>query len=257
LSGFVRSSLALWAVLAMGFTVTNARAEALDAAPGGLCAMAAQAAEQRYGLPTGLLFAIGQVESGRPDAATHQRQPWPWTVQSMGQSYYFASKAAAVAWVQAAQAKGDASIDTGCLQVNLMYHPHAFQTVDVAFDPAANADYAARFLLSLHASTGDWRQAVGFYHSQTLALAVPYRQRVEDALNDRLPGGDVAMAPPPPTQLSLLQTAWAATLDPQGAPSAPAETNDWTIPSPAPVPHASVRRRARRDHGEVLLSYAH
>jgi hypothetical protein len=257
LSRFIRFGLGLWAVLAMGVIVTDAQAEALDAAPGGLCATAARAAEQRYNLPTGLLFAIGQVESGRPDAATHQRQPWPWTVQSEGQSYYFASKAAAVAWVQAAQAKGQASIDTGCMQVNLMYHPRAFQTVDVAFDPAANADYAARFLLSLHASTGDWRQAVGFYHSQTLALAVPYRQRVENALNDRLPGEDVAMAPPPPTQLSLLQTAWAATLDPQAAPAAPTDTNDWSVPSLAPIHHQTVKRRLRRDHGEVLLSYAH
>ena len=41
----------------------------------------------------------------------------------------------AVAAVQALQARGVRSIDVGCLQVNLMYHPIAFASLDDAFDP--------------------------------------------------------------------------------------------------------------------------
>jgi soluble lytic murein transglycosylase-like protein len=95
-------------------------------------------------------------------------------VQAENQSHFFPTKAAAIRWVQQAQAQGISSIDVGCMQVNLMYHPTAFKTLDDAFDPAQNADYAARFLISLHAQTRDWQQAAGQYHSQTLALAIPY-----------------------------------------------------------------------------------
>jgi Transglycosylase SLT domain len=177
--------------------------------PSTLCIDAIRSAEQRYRLPPGLLFAISQVESGRPDPATGQMQPWPWTVQAEGQGLYFASKAEAVEWVQEARARGVASIDTGCMQVNLAQHPDAFGSLDDAFDPRRNADYAARFLLQLHSMTGEWPQAVGFYHSRTMSLATPYRTRVEQAM-------DIPALPPPkpkPTTLSKLSDAWQATID--------------------------------------------
>ena len=151
------------------------RLRGAPSAEGGLCGGAIEAAQDRHLVPPGLLFAIGQVESGRPDPVTRRLVPWPWTVQAQNQSYYFATKAEAVAWVQAAQARNILSIDVGCMQINLMYHPAAFQNLDEAFDPSANADYAARFLVSLHAETGDWQKASGLYHSQTLALAIPLR----------------------------------------------------------------------------------
>ncbi len=227
--------------------------------PSGLCADAIQTAQTRYAVPTGLLFAIGEVESGRTDPVTHRIAPWPWTVQAQNQSYYFATKAAAIQWVQAAQAKGIVSIDIGCMQVNLMYHPNAFRTLDDAFDPAHNADYAARFLVSLHASTGDWQQAAGLYHSETLALAIPYAQRVEDALNGRPWGGHAgAPAPPPkPTVLAMLQQAWGATLGstPAEAAALPQPVSTWS----AALPPRPVRRvvHPRRRETPVLLSYAH
>ena len=46
------------------------------------------------------------------------------------------------------------SIDIGCAQVNLMHHPDAFASLEQAFDPMANADYAARFLKQLHDTHG-------------------------------------------------------------------------------------------------------
>ncbi len=229
------------------------------AAPAGLCADAIQAAQVRYTVPNGLLFAIGQVESGRPDPATHRVEPWPWTVQAQNQSYYFASKAEAIQWVQVAQAKGVVSIDIGCMQVNLMYHPNAFATLDDAFDPGHNADYAARFLVSLHGSTGDWHQAAGLYHSETLALAIPYAEKVEDALNGRPWGGHAGLpvAPPKPTVLAMLQQAWGATLGatPAEAAALPQPGSSWS----AAVPPRPVRRVAhpRRRETPVLLSYAH
>jgi hypothetical protein len=227
--------------------------------PSGLCADAIQTAQARYAVPTGLLFAIGEVESGRLDPVTRRIAPWPWTVQAQNQSYDFANKAAAIRWVQAAQAKGVVSIDVGCMQVNLMYHPDAFGTLDDAFDPAHNADYAARFLVSLHASTGDWQQASGLYHSETPALAIPYAQRVADALNGRPWGGQRALlpaAPPQPTVLTMLQQAWGATLDSPAAAAPVAGTAGWVVPPP-PAPRRHRPPRPWHRDTPVLLSYAH
>ena len=71
-------------------------------------------------------------------------------------------------------------VDVGCMQVDRHYHPNAFTSIEQAFDPAANADYAARLLLSLHdgEAGGSWDIAVGLYHSHTSELAAVYRDRV-------------------------------------------------------------------------------
>jgi hypothetical protein len=92
--------------------------------------------------------------------------------------HFYQSKADAIAAVQAARASGIQSIDVGCMQINLMHHPAAFASLDQAFDPRANAVYAADFLTALFAQTGDWGSATGAYHSQTPGLSDDYRQRV-------------------------------------------------------------------------------
>ena len=116
--------------------------------------------------------------------ATGVRQPWPWTINAEGEPHLFDTKVQAVEWVRQAQARGMRSIDIGCAQVNLMHHPTAFASLEEAFDPAANADYAARFLKELRNTTagGDWMTAAGYYHSQTPERAEPYRQQVQAAM---------------------------------------------------------------------------
>ena len=95
-----------------------------------------------------------------------------------GAGQFFATKADAIAAVEELQAKGVQSIDVGCLQVNLMHHPHAFPSLDAAFDPATNAAYGARFLRALFRMTGNWTVAAADYHSQTAALGLPYARQV-------------------------------------------------------------------------------
>jgi len=225
------------------------------ARPETLCDAAVRRAEARHRLPSGLLFAISKVESGRFDPAMHRIEPWPWTVQANGRGIYFENKAQAVQWVEDAMARGITSIDTGCLQVNLFYHPHAFATLEDAFDPEHNADYAARFLLELYALAGDWRQATGFYHSQTLALATSYRDRI-----GRVLGGETltwSAAPKPPTTLDHLGDAWHATFaHNDSAPANPVPAgpvmHDWSVllhrpvkllPQSSPPPQAQPPQR--------------
>ena len=146
----------------------------------GLCEAAIAAAETKYALPHGLLGSIAKVESGRPISAMRDVRAWPWTIDADGTGLFLDSKAAAVAWVAQAQASGQHRfIDVGCMQVDLPLHPGAFRSLEEAFDPVANADYAARYLRSLQAEAhGDWNVAVGLYHSHTPDLAADYRNRV-------------------------------------------------------------------------------
>src|SRR4051812_12117643 len=108
-----------------------------------MCDAAAAQAERDWHVPSGLLSAIGRIESGRFDPAAGRVAAWPWTINAAGQGSYFDSAAAAIEMVRALLMRGIGSIDVGCFQINLMYHPGAFATLEQAFDAQANAQYAA------------------------------------------------------------------------------------------------------------------
>jgi hypothetical protein len=146
--------------------------------PASLCRQASDTAERRHTIPAQLMAAIGRVESGRRDPQTGAMGPWPWTINAEGQGAFFDSKSAAIAAVRALQARGVRSIDVGCMQVNLMHHPTAFASLEQAFDPIANADYAADFLARLYDDVRSWPKAVGMYHSATPELGNPYQAKV-------------------------------------------------------------------------------
>ncbi|HET6609683.1 MAG TPA: hypothetical protein VFG62_23635 [Rhodopila sp.] len=143
--------------------------------PAALCETAATSAEYSERLPPRLLQAIGLTETGRLDPSTGRVRPWPWTIDVEGQGQFFATRDDAVAAVKSFQAHGIKSIDVGCNQVNLMFHPDAFATLEEAFDPTANARFAARFLNALNAGSHDWSHAIAAYHSETPALGDAYR----------------------------------------------------------------------------------
>ncbi len=155
------------------------------------CGTAIAAAERGGGIPPGLLAAIARVESGRarPGGGV---APWPWAINAGGTGRYPETKAAAVAEVEALRARGIASVDVGCMQVNLFHHPQAFPSLAAAFDPPTNVAYAARFLRELHARTGNWAEAVAQYHSGEPGRGLAYHSRVIVA---RVAGGTQLTAP--------------------------------------------------------------
>jgi hypothetical protein len=120
--------------------------------------------EQSHGIPAGLLEAISKVESGRKDVG--------------GQGYYFPTKQAAISAVEALQARGIQSIDVGCMQVNLYYHPTAFASLEEAFNPEHNVAYAASFLTKLQTAHTSWHTAVAHYHSANPSHHIPYQRQV-------------------------------------------------------------------------------
>ena len=174
------------------------------------CDAAGAEAEQRYGIPAGLLRAIGRIESGRRDPATGLVAPWPYTINAEARGHLFDSAAEALAATRALQATGVASIDVGCFQINLMHHPAAFATLEEGFSPAPNADYAARFLVTLRSKTGSWEAATAAYHSAVPERGLPYRDKVYALLS---PGTIAASAPPramaAPVPMVVRMVTWA------------------------------------------------
>jgi hypothetical protein len=125
-----------------------------------------------------LLLAIGRVESGRWDAQRQRVVPWPWAIDAEGAGVLSDTKEAAIERTVALREAGIRNIDVGCYQINLTSHPLAFADLAEAFDPGANADYAGRFLVDLHARFGSWDATVAAYHSTQPERGIPYRQLV-------------------------------------------------------------------------------
>ncbi|MGF1554254.1 MAG: transglycosylase SLT domain-containing protein [Paracoccaceae bacterium] len=169
----------------MRLAVALALALPAASALAGVCEDAGRAAARRHGVPEALMLALARVESGR-GATSH-----PWAMNVGGAGSFPETRAEAEARARRLVARG-ASFDLGCFQINHRWHGEAFASVEAMLDPAANADYAARFLTRLHAESGDWLTAAGHYHSRTPSLASRYRARVRSAMA-RLGGGD---APP-------------------------------------------------------------
>lgn len=201
--------------------------------PLGRCLAEILRAQERYGIPNNILLGIGLQEAGV--SRSGRLTVWPWAVNAAGVGRLFDSRVAAMEWVRARQAAGVQSIDVGCMQINLRWHPKAFRSLDEGFDPAINVDYAARFLRDLYAESGDWMRAAGAYHSRTPEHAQVYlaslRRNVAVA-NDRIDGFRALAGASPinPTRLAALPDAGPeAFMDPLPAPREPWEHGHWSI----------------------------
>lgn len=182
---FAKSLPVLTALAALLVATLGEPAQAAPAAPvtpeaHGLCVAATRQAEIDYHLPPHLLAAISLAETGRWSGTHKASFSWPWTVMAEGIGRYLPSKAAAIAEVSRLQARGITNIDVGCMQINLYYHGDAFRDLEHAFDPSANAEYAAAFLADLNESTRAWPKAVAYYHSRDEERGPYYQKKVYD-----------------------------------------------------------------------------
>ena len=179
------------------------------------CTSAIATVEHKVAMPPRVLGAIALVESGR--AVGRRVVPWPWSINVGGVGRYFASKAEAIEAVRTLHAAGQRSIDVGCMQINLAAHPQAFASLDAAFDPPSNTDYAARFLQALYRQSGRLAWAMTAYHSQTPEFANDYARRLlavwPGGAQLGLSGGPAPEMAKPPRVVSriLLDTAETGT----------------------------------------------
>ncbi len=116
-------------------------------------------AADRYGVPVGILYAVGLTETGNKGSL----QPNALNIE--GKAVFPASRDAAVAAFEAARRDGKTLIDLGCMQINHHYHAEHFKSVEDMLDPRRNVDYAARFLARLHSRHETWSMAVARYHA--------------------------------------------------------------------------------------------
>ena len=159
-------------LLLMLIQPVQAQAKSLRTDPALVCMEATQKIEQEYNIKQHLLTTISNVESGRWNQARKQKLAWPWTVNAQGKGRYYASKAEAVREVKRLQKAGVKSIDVGCMQINLAYHPKAFKSIEEAFDPVKNL---------YENKDNDWIKAAMAYHSSIPHKGQRYKKRLVNA----------------------------------------------------------------------------
>ena len=85
--------------------------------------------------------------------------------------------------VRELQKQGVENIDVGCMQINLKYHPEAFDSIEDALDPRKNVAYAADFLKRNYQETKSWGEAATRYHSKTVHKAFKYEDKLLETWN--------------------------------------------------------------------------
>jgi soluble lytic murein transglycosylase-like protein len=124
-----------------------------------LCEREMAQAASKYGIPLGILYAVGLTETG---AGGHLHAN---ALNIEGDAVYSLSREQAIARFHAAQAADRRLIDVGCMQLNHYFHGKSFASVGEMLDPHKNVDYAARFLKELRAREGGWTLAVARYNA--------------------------------------------------------------------------------------------
>jgi soluble lytic murein transglycosylase-like protein len=116
-------------------------------------------ASAEYGVPVGILYAVGLTETGKKGSL----QPNAMNIE--GKAVFPSSRAEALRNFANAKSGGAKLIVLGCMQINKYYHGSHFASISDMFDPRLNVDYAARFLVDLKRQHVSWSMAVARYHA--------------------------------------------------------------------------------------------
>lgn len=181
-------------LLAMFFSYGVALASnSFDISDSEYCSRYFKPYESTFQMPQNLLRAISVTESGRWFKSVNKSVAWPWTINVQGKGYYYPSKREAISAVEAFQAKGIESIDVGCMQINLKYHPNAFTNLEQAFEPRYNVGYAAVFLKRNYDRFNNWKTAVKRYHNSDPRLGKRYISRVFETWKTQVDSFELAL----------------------------------------------------------------
>ena len=141
------------------------------------CEYLANVIEETKDLPAGILSSISNVEAGRI-IGNKPKRGWPWTVNHSGEGLFFENKLDAIQYVTSHLERGDLNMDVGCMQISLKWHSNQFSSLEEAFDPKININYAASFLTKLFNDHGDWNLAIKHYHSADPKKHLKYHKKV-------------------------------------------------------------------------------
>lgn len=149
-----KAALAVLAAIFICSSLAHAAAEELT-----ICEREMRAAADEFGIPLGVLYAVGMTESGGKKGLQ------PLAMNIAGKPYVASSLSDALDRFETERARGVKLIDLGCMQINHHYHGGRFASVTEMFDPHKNVQYAARFLNELHDRHDTWTMAVARYHA--------------------------------------------------------------------------------------------
>jgi len=127
-----------------------------------------QTTERQYGIPSGLLAAIAQVESGMNAHA----------VNVAGKPVVNSSSHQAFSLIDNARGNGISNIDIGVMQINYRWHANSFKNTQEMLNPKRNIEYAALLLLRLKKQHGTWYKAISYYHSSKPEHQRKYSRKV-------------------------------------------------------------------------------
>lgn len=144
---------------------------ASQAAPRGSAAQAGPPAAyvdaaHRHGIAAWLLYAVALQESQINFGRTAVPYPWSLCVRGRGERHLDADQARSA--LRRHLDAGITNVDCGPMQVNWGWHRDKLLTVEQALDPYANLDVGAAILASHWRATGNWRTAIGLYHTGSM-----------------------------------------------------------------------------------------
>jgi hypothetical protein len=168
-------------VLSAFFNIASAYSAEVDVSESSRCNRYFSLYERKNHMPSNMLRAIAITESGRYSKEAGRPLAWPWTINVHGKGYQYNSKDEVIAAVKQFQAAGKTSIDVGCMQINLKYHPDAFTNLEQAFEPRYNIAYAAKFLTDKYKTEGSWEAAISNYHNADDSIGGKYVSLVNKA----------------------------------------------------------------------------
>lgn len=169
----VAAMLAVPAAWACGGAAAQTPVSTMAAQPSGgpalfQCTRHFRNSEAMYGIPRGILHAMGVVESGR--AGT----PWPWALNLSGTPRFPATRSEAMRLMRDEMGTLRTDVAVGCMQIHTRWHAGSFAAEEDILDPAINVTYAARFLRELYDRHGSWTEAVRRYHASDPAAQDTY-----------------------------------------------------------------------------------
>jgi hypothetical protein len=132
------------------------------------CLAAIDKYEQLYKIPTGLLKAVGKVESEYNFLALND---------GLG-SHNFKTKQEVLNRINYLVDIGKTNFDIGCMQINYYWHRKNFNSIEEMLNVSWNVRYAASLIHGLYKEHGTWQAAVRHYHSYEPSIHKQYSKKI-------------------------------------------------------------------------------
>ena len=142
------------------------------------CVPHAVEAEQKLGIPSGMLVAIALVESGQDGA------PHPFAMSVQGRPYCARNINDAARHLRDHRGQPRSNTYVGCMQLSVASHRGEFQPLEKIVEPRDNVFYAGQLLVRLHGEEGNWKTALARYNGSSGRRAQAYVCKIWQSLSE-------------------------------------------------------------------------